>query len=97
MHQPIVNNFISISQDEPVKIKTSLKDDKNRIGKESMPKNSIEKRHFNYRYIIGKGGFGKVWKVEHSKTRNQHLVLGRQKKLRVKLRQVNATGSERMF
>lgn len=74
MHQPIVNNFISISQDEPLKIKTSLKEDKNRIGKESVSKNNIEKRHFNYRYIIGKGGFGKVWKVEHSKTRNQFAM-----------------------
>lgn len=23
----------------------------------------IEKSNFNYMYIIGKGGFGKVWKV----------------------------------
>lgn len=23
----------------------------------------IEKSNFNYLYIIGKGGFGKVWKV----------------------------------
>lgn len=33
MHQPIVNNFISFSQDEPVRVKTSLKDDKNRLSK----------------------------------------------------------------
>lgn len=29
---------------------------------------------FNYKYIIGKGGFGKVWKVEHAKTRNQYAM-----------------------
>lgn len=63
MHQPIVNNFISIAQDEPVRIKTSLKDEKNRLNRDVNTRNVIEKKHFNYKYIIGKGGFGKVWKV----------------------------------
>jgi serine/threonine protein kinase len=34
----------------------------------------IEKTNFNYLYIIGKGGFGKVWKVEHKKTKNQYAM-----------------------
>lgn len=25
-------------------------------------------------YIIGKGGFGKVWKVEHKKTKTQYAM-----------------------
>ena len=29
---------------------------------------------FNYLYIIGKGGFGKVWKTEHKKTKNQYAM-----------------------
>lgn len=32
------------------------------------------KKSFLYKYIIGKGGFGKVWKVEHNKTRNQYAM-----------------------
>lgn len=34
----------------------------------------IEKNLFNYLYIIGKGGFGKVWKCEHKKTKNQYAM-----------------------
>ena len=34
----------------------------------------IEKSLFGYQYIIGKGGFGKVWKVEHKKTKNQFAM-----------------------
>jgi serine/threonine protein kinase len=34
----------------------------------------VEKNLFNYMYIIGKGGFGKVWKVEHKKTKNQYAM-----------------------
>ncbi len=29
----------------------------------------IDKNNFKYKYIVGKGGFGKVWKVENRKTR----------------------------
>jgi serine/threonine protein kinase len=34
----------------------------------------VEKALFSYLYIIGKGGFGKVWKVEHKKTKNQYAM-----------------------
>lgn len=34
----------------------------------------VEKSLFGYQYIIGKGGFGKVWKVEHKKTKNQFAM-----------------------
>ena len=72
MHQPIVNNSISISQDQPImKIKTSIKEERNKIlSSKQRNKSNIEKKNFSYKYIIGKGGFGKVWKVEHTKTRN---------------------------
>lgn len=32
------------------------------------------KKCFHYDYIIGKGGFGKVWKIEHAKNRNQYAM-----------------------
>lgn len=40
------------------------------MGNCSVPQSSdheaehINRRHFNFQYVIGKGGFGKVWKVE---------------------------------
>lgn len=34
----------------------------------------IQKSYFQYMYIIGKGGFGKVWKVEHKKTKTQYAM-----------------------
>jgi len=30
---------------------------------------ALTKTNFNYMYCIGKGGFGKVWKVERKKTK----------------------------
>lgn len=34
----------------------------------------VNKKCFNYQYIIGKGGFGKVWRIEHVKNRNQYAM-----------------------
>lgn len=34
----------------------------------------LERKLFIYDYIIGKGGFGKVWKVQHIKTRNLYAM-----------------------
>ena len=31
--------------------------------------NDLNKNMFEFNYIIGKGGFGKVWKVQHKKTK----------------------------
>jgi len=31
--------------------------------------NGVLKKNFTFHYVIGKGGFGKVWKVELKKTR----------------------------
>lgn len=30
---------------------------------------AVCKNHFQFQYVIGKGGFGKVWKVEKKKDR----------------------------
>ena len=34
-----------------------------------MEVEKITKNHFNFNYVIGKGGFGKVWVVEFKKTK----------------------------
>lgn len=41
------------------------------IDREEFPQSTvgIGKHQFNYQYVIGKGGFGKVWSVEFKKNR----------------------------
>lgn len=51
-----------------------MKNVKTRLRSESKQECGIEKRMFHYEYIIGKGGFGKVWKVELTKTRNRYAM-----------------------
>lgn len=40
----------------------------------SAQKQEISKKDFTYNYIIGKGGFGKVWKVEHVKNKKKYAM-----------------------
>ena len=35
----------------------------NSQNKNQVSQSSINKNNFNFMYVIGKGGFGKVWKV----------------------------------
>ena len=56
-----------ISQEQLKKNNKFFKYNQNEVAK-------IEKSLFNYLYIIGKGGFGKVWKTEHKKTKNQYAM-----------------------
>jgi serine/threonine kinase 32 len=35
---------------------------------------SIGKHNFTFIYVVGKGGFGKVWKVEYKKTRKSFAM-----------------------
>jgi|JI6StandDraft_1071083.scaffolds.fasta_scaffold10059_9 serine/threonine protein kinase len=40
----------------------------------SQQKQLVSKQTFTYHYIIGKGGFGKVWKVESKKNRQNYAM-----------------------
>ena len=35
---------------------------------------ALSKNNYNYKYAIGKGGFGKVWKVEHKKNKRYYAL-----------------------
>lgn len=35
----------------------------------------VQKSMFNFKYVIGIGGFGKVWKVDHRKNNNQVFAM----------------------
>ena len=36
--------------------------------------NLVSKNHFEFLYVVGKGGFGKVWKVQMKKTKKQYAL-----------------------
>ena len=44
------------------------------IELEESTKAIVSKNTFIYHYIIGKGGFGKVWKVESKKNRQCYAL-----------------------
>jgi serine/threonine protein kinase len=35
---------------------------------------AVNKNHFHFQYVIGRGGFGKVWRVEHRKQRKIYAM-----------------------
>ncbi|EGR27301.1 protein kinase domain protein [Ichthyophthirius multifiliis] len=57
--------------------------------------NNINKNMFNYQYVIGKGGFGKVWRVEHKKTKQIYAMKEMLKSKIITKRSVNSVMSER--
>ncbi|CAG9323134.1 unnamed protein product [Blepharisma stoltei] len=59
------------------------------------PTVSISKTHFQFQYVIGKGGFGKVWKVELKKT---HEIFAMKEMLKARVlakKSVNSVMNER--
>lgn len=80
-----------ISQLNP-RLKSSSK---NLLKLESLEMELIGKHCFNYHHAIGRGGFGKVWKVESRKTK-ELFALKEMSKLRViSKRSVNSIMNER--
>jgi serine/threonine protein kinase len=58
---------------------------------------SISKQHFQLNYPIGKGGFGKVWKVEYKKTKEQFAMKEMSKARILAKKSVNSVISERQL
>lgn len=56
---------------------------------------AINKNIFQFHYIIGKGGFGKVWKIEHKKSRKLYAMKEMQKARVISKRSVNSVMNER--
>ena len=49
---------------------------------ENLNKSSLNKNSFKFMYVIGKGGFGKVWKVQYKKTK-ETFALKEMSKLKI--------------
>mmetsp|Transcript_15477 Transcript_15477/g.28068 ORF Transcript_15477/g.28068 Transcript_15477/m.28068 type:complete len:359 (-) Transcript_15477:1818-2894(-) len=56
---------------------------------------SLSRNHFKFHYVIGKGGFGKVWKVERSKSRELFAMKEMSKARVLVKRSVNSVMNER--
>ncbi|OMJ89286.1 hypothetical protein SteCoe_8583 [Stentor coeruleus] len=56
---------------------------------------SISKSLFSYKYAIGRGGFGKVWKVELKRTKTLYALKEMQKLRVISKRSVNSVMNER--
>jgi len=42
--------------------------------KESENPTALTRNHFQFMYVIGRGGFGKVWRVELKKNKKQYAM-----------------------
>ena len=65
----------------------------------SWPGLSIEinKNNFNFDYVIGRGGFGKVWKVELRKEKKLFAMKEMAKARIISKRSVNSVMNEKKF
>jgi len=51
--------------------------------------------NFTFHYVIGRGGFGKVWKVEYKKTKTSYALKEMCKAKIISKRSVNSVMNER--
>ena len=67
------------------------------LAHNNNPSIAITKNHFLYYYAIGKGGFGKVWKVEKKKTKELYAMKEMSKARIITKRSVKSVMNERMI
>ena len=58
---------------------------------------AINKNHFHFHYVIGRGGFGKVWKVELRKEKTLYAMKEMAKARIISKRSVNSVMNEKKF
>ena len=57
----------------------------------------LGKSVFNFNYVIGKGGFGKVWKIQYKKDRKTYALKEMSKALVISKKSVNSVMNERFL
>ncbi len=57
----------------------------------------INKNHFLFHYVIGRGGFGKVWKLEKKKEKKLYAMKEMHKGRIIAKRSVNSVMNEKKF
>ena len=71
------------------------KNENNNIDK--IYENELNKNMFEFNYIIGKGGFGKVWKVQYKKTEEYFALKEMSKRKIIDKKSENSINSEKKF
>ena len=56
---------------------------------------NIAKSNFDYKHVIGRGGFGQVWKVEYKKTGKTYAMKEMSKARIITKKSVNSVMNER--
>lgn len=56
---------------------------------------SMNKNNFTFHYVIGRGGFGKVWRVEKKKIKKMYAMKEMSKTRIITKRSVNSVMNER--
>lgn len=56
---------------------------------------ALNKNMFAFQYVCGKGGFGKVWKVEHRKQKKLYALKEMSKARIISKRSVNSVMNEK--
>ena len=69
----------------------------NSLNENNYYKTSISKINFNFMYVIGKGGFGKVWKVQYKKTKETYALKEMSKLKIIDKKSEKSINSEREF
>ena len=62
-----------------------------------IKKEFINSKNFNFMYCIGRGGFGKVWKVEYKKAKTLYALKEMEKARIMSRRSLNSVMAERQF
>ena len=63
--------------------------------KENEASVALTRNHFQFLYVIGRGGFGKVWRVEFKKTKKSYAMKEMSKARILAKKSVNSVLNER--
>ena len=63
----------------------------------TLDSNIVNKNNFQFLYVIGKGGFGRVWKVQHKKTKTIYALKEMSKLKIIDKKSEKSINSEREF
>ncbi len=58
------------------------------------PSAAVSKNHFQFHYVIGRGGFGKVWRVEKKKDKENYAMKEMSKARVMSKKSVNSVMNE---